>query len=766
MTTGKSGYATFSASNSYGHKMSLKLGWQERYDLETAKSVLKITSLTGRNNYGGFWYPTGTLKVNGETLVTMTGTGDATHRFEFDYGGETWSALKSWHGGSIPPWETSEIAHNADGSKDVVIELTLSMWKDSAAGGTVKLSGSQTVSLTTIPRASEPTVSPESVELGRSVRIYTNWKASDFTHTLRYSMGEDSGTIASGVGESADWTVPMELAKQIPAAVTGEVTIFCDTYSGSTLVGTKSTALEVTVPENSETKPSFSMTLSPVGAIPGAFAGLYIKGKTRVKASFAAESAYSSIKGYALTVSGVKSTGNPATTGLLTVSGDIRVTGTVTDARGFTASVSRTITALPYDTPRVIPVNGQNAVVCERCLTDGTPDSGGLNLLIRAGRKYSQVAAEGIQKNFCTLRWRHRAAAGSWSEWATLISPEDVLTDETSLVAVGAVPSAATTYYVQIGVVDTMGSSPAAMDFIIPTDEVAFHLRAGGRGAGFGKYGEVDGGLDMGFFIEMNGNKVGGLPEPTSNNDAVPKAYVDNGFSKSGHDHDEDYAPKPSEGEYLNSVVTYYGTAMSADDLLVPTALIPVSSTVNSGLDNIVGGSFAYVITLFYTSVSTTSRRVQIGLSYNTVPAKMAVRVYGSNGWTAWKHPGFDENETYHALFRNIGGVEQYLNPVMALGTEYCTLERYKGKPVYTKLVNLGTLPDSTTKTVAHGLSGVTVVRYQAFADNGSYVQEFPFHNTAGTIVGKMYYSKDGIKIITYNDLSAYTGVIQLWYTK
>lgn len=243
---------------------------------------------------------------------------------------------------------------------------------------------------------------------------------------------------------------------------------------------------------------------------------------------------------------------------------------------------------------------------------------------------------------------------------------------------------------------------------------------------------------------------------------------MDNGFSKSGHDHDEDYAPKPSKGEYLNSVLPYYtGDAIiSADDLLVPTALIPVNTTVNRELYDIVGGGFAHVITLFYPSVTTASRKVQIGFTENSAPAKMAVRVYGSNGWTAWKHPGFDENETYHALFRTIGGVEQYLNPVMALGTEYCTLERYKGKPVYTKLVNLGTLPSSTTKTVAHGLSGATVVRYQAFADNGSLVQEFPFHNTAGTIVGKVYYSADGVKVITYADLSAYAGVIQLWYTK
>lgn len=658
MKTGKSGYAIFSGSNSYGHKMSLKVGWEETYDLETAKSVLNITSLTGCNNYGGAWYPTGTLKVDGETLVTMTGTGNATHRFDMVYGGKSWSALRSWYGGSIPPWETSEIAHNADGSKDVTIELTLSMWKDSTAGGTVKISSSQTISLTTIPRASEPTVSTKSVELGKSVSIRTNRKASGFTHTLRYSMGEASGIIASGVGESANWTVPLTLAKQIPAAVTGEITIFCDTYSGSTLVGTKSTVLEVTVPENSETKPSLSMTLNPVGDIPEEFMGLYIKGKTKVKAAFTGASEYSAVKSYKLSVSGKTSTGNPATSGVLAVSGEIKVTGTVTDARGYSCSVVQTITVLPYDMPRVIPANGQNMVVCERCLSDGTPDPGGLSLLIKAGRKYSQVATEGVQKNFCTLRYRYKSAsAGNWSDWVTLIEEKNVLRDELSVVAVGVVPSATTTYHVQIGVVDTMGSQPPEMDFIIPTDAVAFHLRAGGRGAGFGKYGEVEDGLDMGFSIEMNRNKLAGLPEPQEDGEAVPMGYFKNNVA------------------------------------------------------------------------------------------------------------GFSEDETYNGLYRTASGVAQWMNPPMVPGVEYCTLERFEGKPVYVKMINFGALPNTSVAEVTHGTEAAMFVGVECIVNRVGTGEalEVAFSN-AGTQV--QITTSGTIKVTTDWNASAYRANVILRYIK
>lgn len=97
-------------------------------------------------------------------------------------------------------------------------------------------------------------------------------------------------------------------------------------------------------------------------------------------------------------------------------------------------------------------------------------------------------------------------------------------------------------------------------------------------------------------------------------------------------------ASEHAHSEYINPIVTYYAanTNMSADDLVVPTALVVTNSELNAGLYNVTGGSFAYVFTLFYSSKTTTSRRMQIGMSYNSSAPRMAIRHYGSSGWTAW----------------------------------------------------------------------------------------------------------------------------------
>ena len=62
----------------------------------------------------------------------------------------------------------------------------------------------------------------------------------------------------------------------------------------------------------------------------------------------------------------------------------------------------------------------------------------------------------------------------------------------------------------------------------------------------------------------------------------------------------------------------------------------------------------------------------------------------------------------------------EWLTPPMELGVEYRTTERYLGKPVYTKVVDCGNLPNGTTAEVAHGVANVgIVVGAQAIASNG-----------------------------------------------
>ena len=49
----------------------------------------------------------------------------------------------------------------------------------------------------------------------------------------------------------------------------------------------------------------------------------------------------------------------------------------------------------------------------------------------------------------------------------------------------------------------------------------------------------------------------------------------------------------------------------------------------------------------------------------------------------------------------------EYINPKMELGVEYRTTERWNGKPVYTKLIDFGAMPNSTVKIVQHGITNI-----------------------------------------------------------
>lgn len=133
---------------------------------------------------------------------------------------------------------TKRVYHNADGTKSFALTASIDL-KLTLSGtyyGTVTVP-TQTYTLDTIPRASQPSLSASSRNFGQSVTIYTNRASSSFTHTLRYAFGSTSGTIATGAGTSYSWTIPTNLMNQIPNATSGKITIYCDTYSGSSKIG-------------------------------------------------------------------------------------------------------------------------------------------------------------------------------------------------------------------------------------------------------------------------------------------------------------------------------------------------------------------------------------------------------------------------------------------------------------------------------------------------------------------------------------------------
>lgn len=248
---------------------------------------------------------------------------------------------------------STRIYHNSDGTKSI------SAYIDFVQGGSdmhvsSTASGSQTITLSTIPRASVPTVSKSTADAGSQITVYTNKKAS-FTHTITYSIGSASGTIGTGIVDSVNWTIPKELLKQFTTTATGSCTISCTTYNGSTKIGdTKTCLLNISVPTDAYPSASISSIVEN---------NTYVKNKNAsITVQTISDKTVNVTAGgqYGATIKSI-TVANGASTGKLTASGSVRMTGlssgtytmSVTDSRGITKTVTSTQTYYSYRAPQI-----------------------------------------------------------------------------------------------------------------------------------------------------------------------------------------------------------------------------------------------------------------------------------------------------------------------------------------------------------------------------------------------------------------------------
>ena len=500
---GKNGY--FDLASGF---FTVRVNWSETYDIASNTSVVQVDSLQIKTSYLGNEYPSGYININGVRAVTFDGY-RGTHSFYVGSAG-TWVALG---GNPAAPWKSGSIAHNTDGTKSIVIEVNLS---GTNMGSGWSVSGSQTIALTAIPRASTPTLSAASPYAGDTVTLYTNRKVNSYTHDITYYFGNTSGTIGTNVGASTQWAIPISLAKAI-AGTSGTLTIRTVTKSGSTVLGTVDVNVTLRIPDNDITKPVInSVVLTPEHDLPEKFSGVYVQGRSAIKAQVDAEGEYSDIASYSLTALGKAYTGNPAVTNVLSISGGVSVKSTVTDKRGYARSVTNEVLYYPYSSPSVAPTDGRTQVVCKRCKEDGTIDISGLYLKIDAGKKFSSV--NGL--NQCELRYRYATSGGAFGNWITLLEKGSA-DNSVSVVLAGVVDSAVISYAIEIGVVDDIGSENS-VTFPIGTASAVWHAAEGGEALGIGGYAQRKG-VDVFWDVYMNQKKLGGLPTPTEDGDAVPK---------------------------------------------------------------------------------------------------------------------------------------------------------------------------------------------------------------------------------------------------
>ena len=350
--------------------------------------------------------------------------------------------------------------------------------------------------------ATQPSLSASTVEMGKSVTINTPAVNSAYRHTLRYAFGGASGTIATGIASSVSWTPPVSLSNQIPSATAGSGTIYCDTYSGSTLLGTKSVSITLTVPGS--VVPSAG-TLSEALAEDTSGTGLYVKGMGKAKLTLSgASGAYgSSITSYTITGGGWTATNGALTTGTLASAGNITFTATVTDSRGRKASTTRAITVIDYTKPGVAVCN------VYRCDADGNRKKAGTYFAVEINASYSAITG-----NILSITARYKKQ--SESSYGTAAN----VTNNGKTVLGGGNIGASTTYDVLVTVADKYNSLSIPRTLSTKSVLQSFKRSAG---AAIGKVAELANWLDVAWNTRIRGNlKVdGGMSDGAWNRDAT-----------------------------------------------------------------------------------------------------------------------------------------------------------------------------------------------------------------------------------------------------
>ena len=478
-----SGTILGTTSNEY---INAKIEWYSVANKTANTSTVTAALYYTRNNTGYTTYGTGTFSIiiNGQKTSA------------------TKSVTISEFGWTKVVEATVTVAHNSDGSKSITI---------SALGGIPDTSLTissviGTANLDTIPRASTIT-SALNATLGENCSVTWTPLSSGFTYKLNFSIGGWSHTTGvikpnkTSAYTYTGYTLPLDVAKQLPNATNGNMNVILATYSdqdGKVQVGSNATAtITITVPNNESTQPTVSMSLSPSNNLSSPYNGLYLQGYSRVKATLGFGTKYdATVESSNITVNG-NTYASPYESEIFSQAGKVSVKATVKDSRGYYGTNYIEIDVIPYSKPYVRAKSGENSIVVARCNSSAELTDSGKYLKIKAKAVYSKVISNGVQNNYGKIKFRYRKEGGAYSSWQTILDCKADNSDEviTPPLLNGAL-DISSNYQVQIIASDDLNDSDP-ITIAVPSDEVYMDRPAGGKSMGLGGYSSGIGNLDI-----------------------------------------------------------------------------------------------------------------------------------------------------------------------------------------------------------------------------------------------------------------------------
>ena len=208
-------------------------------------------------------------------------------------------------------------------------------------------------------------------------RVVFTTSGTDATYGATFTLGSYSGT-ATSTTKTLEYAIPIAWCNALPNAATGQANVTCQVKYGGVVYSSFGVKLTVSVPASVvPTVTSITLSDKTDTSVPSSW-NMFIQHKSGVRVT-----AITTAGAYSSTISKIKlqvgaqsisqnySASNLPQIDVITQSGALTCTVTVTDSRGRTASKTATVTFVPYAAPKF------TNCVSERCLANGEIDNDG-----------------------------------------------------------------------------------------------------------------------------------------------------------------------------------------------------------------------------------------------------------------------------------------------------------------------------------------------------------------------------------------------------
>lgn len=457
---------TISPQNSYYGSYILNLSWSESSpNIEANTSKITATA-TLSSNTAAFSSTTCTM-----TLKWYDGTHGWVNMGSYSFT----QAGDYYYGFGSPKIEKSiDITHNSDGNLSGYVQVDLNCNSNAYAPNSKSLAtGSQ--ALSTIPRATDVNLSTTRQYMGSSVTISGSPHSRGFSHEIYYQLGgADKVSIASlGTGNfSQSWTIPTSLANSVTNSTFADISIVVDTISNGSVIGTKSKALTILVPDSYKPSVSVSNISEANSTVADKFgSNYYVQSKTQLKFTISASGTYSSsIVSTSLKIDGQGYTfsDSTATTNTINSSGDVAYEIVTTDSRGRSFSHTGIVSIHAYTAPTFYAASAKRANS-----SYGADESNGVYALLLFNYAITPLDS----KNNASFVIQYRKKNGSWSgvnSWSSY-------RQNTTYHAGNLFSDTASEYEVRFGLKDYFLSDYIWFSVIVPTTYTLINFGSSGK---------------------------------------------------------------------------------------------------------------------------------------------------------------------------------------------------------------------------------------------------------------------------------------------